>query len=389
MDYKQKYIKYKSKYLTAKKMYGGSENSMEYLSDQLLLAAKTGKDALIVNLLEKNAKPNVQDCNGTTPLIMAAQNGHVDAVNTLLFWGITTIDMTDNMGRTALIAAIDKAPESQITIVNALLAAGACIDKKNNNGETALMLAAKHGCVAVVDALLKVPMINVDEKDSNGETALMRAAEGSHWHVVNILIDAGADINAKNNNGYTVLILAIEERWRDGAVKALITRGANLDAEDNDGDPPLIIAAWYGGLLAAETLLDYGVDINTKDKNDNTALMIAAHEGQQDMVTILLARGADLNMRNNNGDTALVIAAELGHQEVAKVLLAKGIAPQGANSPESIRKATGRALSMYERSGCAKVLKAIREAEQLHVRDQGSRLQGLAELLATALGDNY
>ena len=112
MDYKKKYLKYKLKYLTAKKMYGGNQ--------ELLLAARGGNLEKVEALLAKGANPDWRDSNGTTALMFAAKRGH-----TLL--------------------------------VVALLAERANPDAKDRLGNTALMYAAYGGDTAMVQALLGLP----------------------------------------------------------------------------------------------------------------------------------------------------------------------------------------------------------------------------------------
>src|SRR5207245_330280 len=73
---------------------------------------------------------------------------------------------------------------------------------KGVEGQTALMLAARGGHAAVVDALLAAKA-DVNAKTKNGITALIKAAEGGHAQVVKTLLAAGADANAKQSDGVT------------------------------------------------------------------------------------------------------------------------------------------------------------------------------------------
>ncbi len=69
---------------------------------------------------------------------------------------------------------------------------------------------------------------NVNARDDDGETALMRAAEkSSNPEVVAILLRAGANVNARDDDGETALEKA-RERGSSGAaiVKLLLKAGA-------------------------------------------------------------------------------------------------------------------------------------------------------------------
>ena len=50
------------------------------------------------------------------------------------------------------------------------------LNQSDNNGNTALMLAAYYGHTKVVELLLSDKRVNVNQSDNNGTTALMLAA---------------------------------------------------------------------------------------------------------------------------------------------------------------------------------------------------------------------
>lgn len=60
---------------------------------------------------------------------------------------------------------------STVDIVDLLIREGADIDAKNNNGETALMYAAKRGCLSTLAWLLERGA-DVTAKDKDGKTAI-------------------------------------------------------------------------------------------------------------------------------------------------------------------------------------------------------------------------
>ena len=75
---------------------------------------------------------------------------------------------------------------------------------------------------------------DVDAKDDEGNTALMDAASGG-WRsedVIKLLLDAGADVDAKDDEGNTALMDAASGGWRnEDVVKVLLDAGADVDAE--------------------------------------------------------------------------------------------------------------------------------------------------------------
>jgi ankyrin repeat protein len=75
-----------------------------------------------------------------------------------------------------------------LDVVQALLAKGAEVNAKANNGGTALMLASLAGHPDVVQALL-AQGADVNAKTSGGVTALMAAKD---FAVIGLLLHAGA-----------------------------------------------------------------------------------------------------------------------------------------------------------------------------------------------------
>ena len=65
-------------------------------------------------------------------------------------------------------------------------------------------LGSSVGCSFFID----VSKIEVDTRDENGNTALMIAAQNGHLHTVRFLESKGAQIGAKNKFGETALDLA-------------------------------------------------------------------------------------------------------------------------------------------------------------------------------------
>jgi ankyrin repeat protein len=100
-------------------------------------------------------------------------------------------DAQNDDGRTALILA---AQNGYLPIVAALLDAGADAGHEMSDGRTALILAAQHGHLPIVEALLKAGA-DPDHATTDGSTALILAAQSGHAAVVEALLRSGADPN--------------------------------------------------------------------------------------------------------------------------------------------------------------------------------------------------
>ena len=181
---------------------------VETKDNALRSAVSYGDIELLQLLIRHGANVNQEVENRLTILMIAAAHGfYVQCGNDPL--------VTSYTGNTAAVAA--------------LLDAGSRLDAKNNEGETALMLAARHARSGSVELLLSAGA-NVNLTNAHGETALMHAVEASGGYaednvneIVKRLISAGADLNARDEQGKT----ALGHAPRSGAVtKMLIEAGA-------------------------------------------------------------------------------------------------------------------------------------------------------------------
>ena len=84
----------------------------------------------------------------------------------------------------------------QKEIVELLLESNADVNLKENDGSTALMVAALFGYKEIVELLLQNNAI-VNAKKTDGSTALIFAAREGHKEIVEILLQENANVNAK------------------------------------------------------------------------------------------------------------------------------------------------------------------------------------------------
>ena len=81
----------------------------------------------------------------------------------------------------------------------------------------------------------------LDEQDNNGQTALHLAAECGNDIFIDIVLKKGGNPNLKDNNGQTPLHIAAS-KGDPNCIKSLLNGGADPSLTDNDGSTPLHLA---------------------------------------------------------------------------------------------------------------------------------------------------
>lgn len=214
-------------------------------------------------LVKRGANVNAVNKFNYTPLNKAVSNfikpdnkekDCVKILNLLLDKG-AKLDVQDGNGTTALMWAVQKLVTTKI-----LLDRGANVNIQSKTGETALMFAVKGGFLKKV---LFFPVI------------------GPYKDAAKLLISKGADINLQEINGKTALMHAagaLNNTSNDydsytEMMEILIDKGAKLDMEDKDKNTALYWAQRYGRTKSSELLLAKGANpakkyVKTEDKSN-------------------------------------------------------------------------------------------------------------------------
>jgi len=130
----------------------------------MIWAARRGASDIVKCLMDYNADPNIVGANGSSGLINAVKNGHVESAQILLNNQRVNVNQTDRDGRTALCYA---AKRGSVEMTTMLLERGAYLNLADQNGDTPLMKAVKKGSLETVKALL-ANFADVDAKGKVG-----------------------------------------------------------------------------------------------------------------------------------------------------------------------------------------------------------------------------
>jgi len=195
----------------------GADINIQNLTEQLtplMLACKVYpgdcSTACLSYLIErKEINLNVQCLQGWTALMYAvAYSRDPKPVELLLKAWEINLNIQNNDGDTALMLSL-KFLKNDIRM-KMLLKAGADVNIRNNQDQTALIIACMNLDEPRIKSLLKYkPNMNIE--DYNKKTALMYLLDKeANISIIKKCIDAGADINTQGEGGYTPLMHVIE-----------------------------------------------------------------------------------------------------------------------------------------------------------------------------------
>ncbi|XP_045694740.1 2-5A-dependent ribonuclease [Phyllostomus hastatus] len=159
---------------------------------------------------------------GATALMDAAKKGHIEVLRVLLDEMGADVNARDNMGRSALIHALENLKKSDVVmdITRILLAHGASVNVRGKKGKTPLILAVEKDHLDVVKMLLDQEHIEIDETDREGKTALLWAVELQLTEIAGLLCDKGASTDCGN------LIWLASRHYDIALEKLLLNHGA-------------------------------------------------------------------------------------------------------------------------------------------------------------------
>ncbi|XVF72512.1 hypothetical protein PTKIN_Ptkin12aG0127000 [Pterospermum kingtungense] len=186
------------------------------------IAASYGCTEVIRFCLSAGGNPEVLDVNRCSPLHLAAQEGHLDAVECLLEASKYSKYALNKQGKTAFALAVENGHSDLYHLLHLGDALNRAARIDNVNGIKSCLAQGA----------------NVNGKDQNGWTPLHRAAFKGRIESVKVLLNHGAQPNLVDDNGYTPLHCAVEAGHVEVAL-LLIAHGAKANVKCLQGVVPL------------------------------------------------------------------------------------------------------------------------------------------------------
>lgn len=284
----------------------------------LQIAAANGHYQTVLCLIENKANVHAFRGDGGTALHSGAEGGSTAIIAELLVAGAKQDSLTRE-GKTALLIA---AAEGHAEAVRFLLSAEQQ-DRKGIRGW---------------------PLFNPRNGSQYGLSPVHAATIGDHAAVLEILLENGCSVDglvrdevthAMNNRilaGWAASHIA-SALGHQRAIEVLLAFKANIDHRTKSLETALHLAAGCGHIGAAKSLIQAGADLEARAFKQLTPLHYAAAQKQEDMIRYLLTEGVDVNARTSNRATALHFAAQVGHAEAIEALMSAGANIDAANDP--------------------------------------------------------
>lgn len=174
-----------------------------------------------------------------TPIHVAARNNHAHVVRYLAELDVTALSATDLNANSPLQKAVLYA---HVTVVEVLIDAAVkagdpqlCLPLEEEERDVPVLhLALQAGASAELIKRLLDAGADIEARDCEGQTALHYAAVVSARGQIELLLSAGAETNATDEDGNTPLMLAVAHGDISNTER-LIAAGADIEARDKDG----------------------------------------------------------------------------------------------------------------------------------------------------------
>ena len=189
-------------------------------------------------MFSENNSLHVNDSHGgITHLDRAVKSGCSDLVNILSRTKNFQFSKNDDV----LLRAIQSAPRSSlVTMVGALIEAGADVDSRDVDGRSPLLAS-----ISLEQPVIAQYLINADAKINGviGDASypLVEASKKGYVRVVKLLIDEGVDVNVQDKLGRSALMVAVNSGHTD-LVSILLEAGADIKLRVIHGIDAVVLA---------------------------------------------------------------------------------------------------------------------------------------------------
>ncbi|ORY64125.1 Glycerophosphoryl diester phosphodiesterase family-domain-containing protein [Pseudomassariella vexata] len=289
----------------------------------------------------KSANAGDMEPNAVQFPVSSHYNSHYAAPNTP---GLLPRSESEN--QTVLLSKDDEAVQILTYLLDCLQPAQrSALVARDSLGRFPLHYAAQFGFVVLCEIIMakmqEWGLFNVEKgidapdwQDKEGNAPLHLAVIGGHPLTTKALLqgedwrgDGGAIAHSRGTVSKSSVVLAIATKANFTAiVKMLVEAGIDINWQDETGNTALHLAARFGHVQCAQTLLagspEQKANLELSEKSFAwTPLHIAAVDGHLPVAQLLVEAGAEVGKMDAFGWTAKEHAALRGHMDIADLLL--------------------------------------------------------------------
>jgi ankyrin repeat protein len=304
------------------------------------------------------------DTRGYTAMLLAAANGHVEALRLVLLLGADASSRCWR-GHTALHAAAHGGQPSLgcVELLLELRADDRLARRRDARGRTPLHVAARVGNCDAIARLVNAWPAALAEVDTRGRQPIELAAASRRYEAVELLLKLDGtrrNVAHRDRIGLTPLHYAALT-GSAAAVRALLVAldarddcAALASARDNDNAcTPLHYALASGSSAALGELLKWQPAlVAAKTGDGRTAAHLAAARGSADSLAMVIDTGCALDERDGAGWTPLGAAVMANETECVRVLLNAAVAATStANADDGLSSSSSSSSSLVSVNG--------------------------------------
>ncbi len=172
---------------------GANVNVKDNSGNTPLILAVAKKDRETIKLLiEKGASVNARNNMGDTAFTTAAKNGDIETIKILISKGVS-VNIKDGNGNTILIEAINRNNDDMVKF---LLENGASVNVRDmwmSKKKSALMLAVENYMPIEIIEMMVAKGAELNIRGDDGNTVLMIAVQRNNLAAVKLLVEKGAE----------------------------------------------------------------------------------------------------------------------------------------------------------------------------------------------------
>ena len=229
---------------------------------------------------------------------------------------------------------VEELKKERKKIFNSLIKSGADVNLVDENGRSAIFIAASGD----YGKWLKDQNADLYIKDNDGNNPLVYSVLNNKNQIMPFLIEEYKSTNDKTIQDifYQLAFSNIESHLQQdllekGIFSYLQNTGVdleklkekdsvinvnNINYQDEDGNTALLVACANNLPFLVSRYVQFGADINKANNNNETPIMHAISTGNETLVEFLVDKGAELNVVTNEGKSILDFATESENKHI-------------------------------------------------------------------------